>query len=70
MTSIITVKLFVTTAQLARGQTSVITVKIGACRIKILPATEKFALLVKNFDHGKNWILQFNPMCKKIHFIR
>ena len=30
MTSIITVKLFVTTARLAQGQISVITVKIGA----------------------------------------
>ena len=61
-TSIITVKLFVTTVQLARGQTSVIMVKIGACRVKIRTASE-------NSGCGKNLILQFNPMCKQIHFI-
>ena len=43
-TLIITVELFVTTAKLARGQTSVITVKIGACRAKIPLANENLIL--------------------------
>ena len=43
MTLIITVKLFVTMAQLAWGQTSIITVEIGAHRVKIHLAGEKFA---------------------------
>ena len=55
-TSIITVKLFVTMAGLAQGQTSVITVKIGAHMVKI-------GLLVTS--HSKNLILQFNSMFKK-----
>ena len=39
-TSIITVELFVTTARLARSQTLVITVKIGACMVKVRTASE------------------------------
>ena len=42
--SIITVELIVTTARLARFQTSVI-MKIGARRVKIFPASEKFSTL-------------------------
>ena len=38
-------------------------VKIGERRVKIRPAGE-------NTGHGKNFILQFNPKCKKIHFMR
>ena len=41
------VKLFVTTARLAQGQTSVVTVKIGAHKVQIRPTGEKFALPVK-----------------------
>ena len=62
-TLIITVELFVTMARLAQGQTSVIMVKIGARWVKIRPA-------IGNSSHGKKLILQFNPMCKKICFIR
>ena len=62
-TSIITVELFVTTAWLAEGQTLVITVKIGDNKVKI-------RLVGENSGTGKNLILQFNPMCKKIRFIR
>ena len=40
VTSISTVELFVTMARLAQGQTSVITVKIGAHNAKIYPASE------------------------------
>ena len=50
-------------ARLARGQTSVSMVETGARRVKIHPAGE-------NSGRGKHLILQFNPMCKKIRFIR
>ena len=41
-TSVSTVELFVTMARLARGQTWVSTVKIGARRVKIRHAVKKF----------------------------
>ena len=46
-TLIITVELFVTTSQLARDQTSVIMLKIGAHRVLIHPAGEEFTPPVK-----------------------
>ena len=52
MTSIITVELFVTMAQLARGQTSVITVKIGARNgYKIISVSVKNILACINTLH-------------------
>ena len=57
--AIITVDLFVTTAQLAQGQTWVITVKIGARRLKICPAGE-------NSSCGKNLICNLILYIKKI----
>ena len=46
MTSIIVVKLFVTMAQLVRGQTSVNAVKNGACRVKICLAGENYGMQI------------------------
>ena len=56
-TSIITVELFVTTAQLARGQTSNHS-KNWCPQCKNSPCGG-------NSGYGKNLILQFNSMCKK-----
>ena len=51
-TSIIAVKLFVTTARLARGQTSVIKVNIGECNgYKIISARVKNVLASINTLH-------------------
>ena len=47
-TSIITFELFVIMARLAQVQTSVITLKIGACRVKIRPTSE-IPVTVKKF---------------------
>ena len=47
------VKLFVTMAQLAQGQTLVSPVKIGACRVKIHHVVKKFAMHWKNLIRGE-----------------